>query len=56
MQDLLVTAGDLTKYAWRFRYPGAPYQPDPEEGRAASILAHSIVDAVLARLPIEARP
>jgi hypothetical protein len=41
----------LTKYAVRFRYPGAPYEPDAEEAEEAMGLARKFVDAVLAKLP-----
>ena len=29
----------LSQYAWRFRYPGEPYEPAPEEVRQALQLA-----------------
>src|ERR1017187_9403681 len=38
----------LTKYAVRFRYPGAPYEPDVEEAQESLGLAQEFV---LARLP-----
>jgi len=41
----------LTKYAVRFRYPGAPYEPDVEEAQEAMGLARGFVDTVLAKLP-----
>ena len=41
----------LTKYAVRFRYPGAPYEPGIEEARDSLRLAHEFVEAVLAKLP-----
>jgi len=46
----------LTAYAWKFRYPGFAYQPTPEEAQRALGLAREAYDAVLARLPEEARP
>jgi len=49
-------AGALTKYAWRFRYPGAPYEPALDEGRTAFNLAREVMDAILGRLPFEVRP
>jgi hypothetical protein len=49
-------ADALTKYAWRFRYPGAPYEPTLDEGRTASNLAREVMDAILGRLPFEVRP
>ena len=41
----------LTKYAVRFRYPGAPYEPNVEEAQESISLAREFVDTVLARLP-----
>ena len=41
----------LAKYAVRFRYPGAPYEPDVEEGRDSLALAQQSAEVVLARLP-----
>ena len=41
----------LTKYAVRFRYPGAPYEPDVEEAQESLGLAQEFVEVVLAKLP-----
>ena len=49
-------AEDLTQFAWVFRYPGEPVQPEPEEADAALALAREVSEAVLSRLPQEARP
>jgi len=43
----------LSKYATRFRYPGAPYDPAAEEADAALRLARSFVVSLLRRLPPE---
>ena len=56
LSDLVSRADALTKYSWRFRYPGAPYEPTLEEGRTALSLAREVMDAVLGRLPLTARP
>ena len=48
--DLLQRANSLTKYAVRFRYPGAPYEPDLEEGQAAHALAREVLEAIMFRL------
>jgi HEPN domain-containing protein len=56
LTPLLARAKELTKYAWMFRYPGAPYQPDAEEARRMLALSREIVEAILARLPPEVRP
>lgn len=47
-------AKDLTPYAWRFRYPGAPLAPTEDETREAR--AREVYIAILALLPDEARP
>ena len=46
----------LTEYAWKFRYPGAPYEPTAEEAQRALALAREAYEAVLSRIPEEARP
>jgi len=52
---LLDQADRLTKYAWRFRYPGAPYRPTGDEARASATLARQLLEAILERLPAELR-
>ena len=54
--SLLDRAKELTRYAWMFRYPGAPYNPTGEEANEALALAREVVGAVLSRLPSEVRP
>ena len=56
LADLVNRVDALAKYAWRFRYPGAPYDPTLEEGRAASMLAREAMDAIMGRLPDETKP
>ena len=56
LAELMSRADALTKYAWRFRYPGAPYEPTLDEGRTAFNLAREVMDAILGRLPLEVRP
>jgi HEPN domain-containing protein len=56
LTDLVSRADALTKYAWRFRYPGFPYQPTLAEAQHAHALAREVVEAILSRLPAEARP
>ena len=51
--DLLVSPAPLSKYASRFRYPGAPYKPTLEEAENAFKLAREVVAEILARLPPE---
>jgi HEPN domain-containing protein len=49
-------ARDLTPYAWRFRYPGAPYAPDEEQAAEALAIAQEVYDSVIARLPPGVQP
>ena len=56
LADLASRADVLTKYAWRFRYPGAPYQPSLQEMEEARALAREAYQAVLDRLPAEVHP
>src|SRR5262249_43100009 len=56
---LAVAAGEaapLTEYAWKFRYPGEPHEPERAEAEEALALAQSVYDVILARLPATARP
>jgi len=41
----------LTKYATRFRYPGAPYDPKTEEATEALRVARSFMTSLLSRFP-----
>jgi len=50
---LLERAMPLTWYAWKFRYPGSPDEPTPEETREALHVARGLVAALLSRLPDE---
>ena len=43
----------LTKYAWRFRYPGAPYEPQREEAEDAMGMASRLLEAINTQLQIE---
>ncbi|MGQ9636030.1 MAG: HEPN domain-containing protein [Bryobacteraceae bacterium] len=56
LAPIVARATPLSVYAVRFRYPGAPYQPTLEEAQAAHALAREVVDAIMDRLPEEARP
>lgn len=40
----------LSEYAWRFRYPGAPYSPERTEAEEAWSAAGQLLDAVTTRL------
>ncbi len=56
LAGLLQSANSLTKYAVRFRYPGAPYEPTLEEARDVAALAGDVVEAITSRVSADARP
>lgn len=56
LESLLRKAAPLTEYAWRFRYPGDPAEPDTEEAEAAFTSARQVHEALLARLPKVVQP
>ena len=43
LEPLLRKAAPFTEYAWRFRYPGELFEPDPDEVEAALRIAHRVV-------------
>lgn len=56
LKPIVDDAIPLTQYAWKYRYPGEPVEPDEVEARQALALARKVYDAVLARLPTEVYP
>ena len=56
LQEVVDKAVPLTKYAWTYRYPGEPDEPSRQEGEEALAVARDVYAAILARLPVEARP
>lgn len=46
----------LTKYAWKFRYPGELDEPSREEAEATLAVARELYESILVRLPEEVRP
>lgn len=56
LEALMRRAATLTEYAWRFRYPGDPEEPNDREAGDALGLAREVYDSLLSRLPQEARP
>jgi HEPN domain-containing protein len=42
----------LSKYAWIFRYPGVPYEPDASEAIEGRALAEQVHTAISPRLPL----
>ena len=51
LKSVLDPAETLSKYAWKFRYPGAPYAPDAQEAAAGLTLAEQVRTAIVGRLP-----
>lgn len=56
LQPLVDRAGSLTKYAWKYGYPGEQEDPSPAEAETALALAREVYEAALSRLPQEAQP
>lgn len=52
LQPDVLAAEDLTRYAWRFRYPGAPYKPDSTEAQDGLQKAAAVLSAVENRPPV----
>jgi HEPN domain-containing protein len=52
---LLEEADVLSDYAWKLRYPGAPYIPEREEAEAMFAIANRVLRDVQLRLPSETR-
>ncbi len=46
----------LTKYAWKYRYPGDEEEPSRQEAESALAIAREVYEAIRARLPEEVRP
>ena len=56
LKVLIDRAVPLTEYAWKFRYPGEPEEPSQQEAEEALATAREVYAAIVARLPVEARP
>ena len=56
IEPLLRRAAPLTEYAWKFRYPGDPDEPEPQEASAALALAREVFVAATKRLPEDVMP
>jgi HEPN domain-containing protein len=50
LQSAICEAEGLTQYAWRFRYPGEPYEPDSGEAQDGLQKAEVAVGEVERRL------
>ena len=51
LEASLEAAIALSQYAWRFRYPGAPYEPDADEAARGRALAEKVREVIGRRLP-----
>ena len=51
LEPLLARVGELTEYAWRFRYPGVPEGLSPEEAREALDVAREVFRRIEAGIP-----
>jgi HEPN domain-containing protein len=55
LRDVIDQAVPLSEYAWKFRYPGEPFQPGPDEVAEALATARGVFEAAVSRLPFDAR-
>jgi HEPN domain-containing protein len=53
LEQVVAQAAPLTDYAWRFRYPGGPEEPTPEDTSEALNVTHAVSQAIIERLPDE---
>ncbi len=51
LQATLEQTDALTKYAWQFRYPGAPYDPEASEAEDALRKAEAVLREIAQRVP-----
>lgn len=52
LEPIVAQAEALTKYAWRFRYPDAPYEPEATEAGDALQKAETAVREIECRLAL----
>lgn len=55
LEHLLREAAPLTEYAWNFRYPGDPEEPELDEVHHEIMMTNRVFQAITERLPREAR-
>jgi HEPN domain-containing protein len=55
LQLLIQQAAPLSDYAWKYRYPSDEETPSHAETSEAMNVTHAVVEAVIERLPAEAR-
>jgi HEPN domain-containing protein len=53
--EVVDTAVPLTEFAWAYRYPGAPEEPEPASVDQAIDTTVVLVEAIVDRLPAELR-
>jgi HEPN domain-containing protein len=56
LHPVIDQAVPLSEYAWKFRYPGEPCDPAPDEVAEALAAARAVFQATVSRLPFGARP
>ncbi len=56
LDPVLVLASALTEYAWRFRYPGAPYEPGAAEAAEGLRKAEAVSSEIERRVPPKPGP
>jgi HEPN domain-containing protein len=56
LREVIDQAVPLSEYAWKFRYPGEPFQPEADEAAEAQATARGVFEAVVNRLPVAVRP
>jgi len=56
LREVVDQAVPLSEYAWKFRYPGEPAAPSPEEVGEAASTVRTVFEAVLKRLPPDVHP
>jgi HEPN domain-containing protein len=56
LREVIDQAVPLSEYAWKFRYPGEPFQPEADEVAEALATARAVFEATVSRLPVDVRP
>lgn len=56
LEPALASSAPLTEYAWRYRYPGDPTEPNMQDVLEALDIAKRAYDALITALPAEVRP
>jgi HEPN domain-containing protein len=55
LREPIDRAVPLSEYAWKFRYPGEPFQPEADEVAEALAAARGVVEAAVSRMPLDVR-